>query len=722
MSGSSSVGGDSSNLNRREIEIRVARAKLDEEAARLKEEARELKRRRGQIAKKPKASGKSEQAEAEVEAKALPPRPGVAAPSVPMRPAARPSAKPQETTRTPLRPGETASPAATRGAAVPIEASNPRAEHPRAEHPRAEPGAMGDPSDDEPSLGWIGTCRLWIAEVGGAYLASMLFHAALFIGLFLFLGARYIHQKLNEGTSFDSVELTQLEDENLKTLQLDQPLDGQPTELDLNALVQGDKDSKLKDGDAVTQSAKYFDDSPTFEDEGGGLKSAAVDAPQLGGASFDFSTFKSGPAMKGPGGLGGGGGEGVSSGLGGSGSGPLGGRGKGSRKATVARKGGNVYSEAAVEAALKWIAAHQNADGSWSYNHQLGGKCQCGNPGGATGSFGSTGLALLPFLSAGYTHKEGKYKKTVEGGLKHLVSTMQLDAAKGTGKMFGGNEHMYAHGLATIALTEAYGMTKDSKLKAPAQAALNWIIATQSQDRNFWGYEGGGGDTSVSGWQIMALKSGRGAYLNVPQLTLDRVTKGLDGVQSESGAYYGYGGPGKTPAMTAVGLLSRMYLGANRNNPALERGMTYLAQTGPDLKNMYYTYYANQAMFQYTNGEGPQWKLWNGVLRDGLIKTQFTQGHESGSWNQCAFIAQGGRLYATSLCCMSLQIYYRYVGVYQRGAGHAGPGGAKKEIPAEGIGPIATAEAAARKARIGRCYAQSLVILAYAVVSPSDGI
>ena len=712
-----------SSLIRLEAQLKLTRAKLAEKAARLEEEARGIKHSRGHITKKPKKGEKSAQSEPEPkviaeesqprspitaasppvaksppprpgsravppqspsaepgstqppaleeapseapdvevkaeEAKALPPRPRGAAPPVPMRPAARPVAKPEESTRPPQRAAETSSPATA-------------------------PQAVADPPDNEPYLGLVETCKQWIAHVGGAYLASMLFHAALFIGLFLFLGARYIHQKITEGTSFNAVEIPQLEDQNLKPLELDQPFDG---EINLNALVAGDKDSKVTDGAEVTQTAQYFDASPTFEEGGGGLKSEAVDAPQLGGASFDFSTLRSGSAMKGPGGLGAGGGEGDSAGVGGAGTGPLGGRSKGSRKATAQRKGGSGASEAAVESALKWIAAHQNADGSWSYDHRLGGKCQCGNPGSSTGSFGSTGLALLPFLSAGYTQKEGKYKQNVAAGLKYLVGKMEVDAARGTGKMFGGNEHMYAHGLATIALTEAYGMTKDSKLRAPAQAALNWIIASQSQDRNFWGYEGGGGDTSVSGWQIMALKSGKAAYLNVPTETWPiRVSKGLDGVQSEYGAFYGYGGPGNGPATTAVGLLSRMYLGANQNNPALAKGMTFLAQTGPDLKNMYYTYYANQAMFQYTNGEGPQWQRWNLLLRDGLIKTQSTQGHEAGSWSHCLYIAQGGRLYSTSLCCMSLQVYYRYMSVYQRGAGKAGHGGGPRDANKEEI-------------------------------------
>lgn len=698
MGENSSISSESSLL-RREAELRNAHKKLAEEQAHLEKAARSLKRRRrkadknqhvAKIPKRPSAApaeppSSSEEAialPAAAAAAALPPRPGTSEtpdpPALPPRPGLKEaqtgsSYKPveaddhaDEAQDRSARPGHVAPAPPPRPTAPLAEVPAPAASAAPRPKESASPAEAESPAD-EPSESFLSICKSWFSEAGGAYLASMLFHAALLMALFLFLGVRYIHQKLNEGTKFEAVEVVENVNENLEAIKLDQLNDGQPSDLDLKALNVGDENSKSQDGEAIDAPSKYFDDSPTFEDAGGGLKSdVAADAPQLGGASFDFATLRDGPTMKGPGGLGAGG-EGITAGLGGIGSGPLGGRGMGARKVRAGQKGGSRYSEAAVEAALKWIAAHQNPDGSWNYDHQPAGHCKCGNPGNSTGSFGSTALGLLPFLSAGYTHREGKYKKTVEGGLNYLVTKMVVDPAKGTGTMIGGNEHMYAHGLATIALTEAYGMTKDSKLRMPAQSALNWIIASQSADRNFWGYNGGGGDTSVSGWQIMALKSGKSAYLKVPPETWPvRVSKGLDGVQSEYGAYYGYGGPGKTPAMTAVGLLSRMYLGANQKNPTLAQGMTYLVQTGPDLNDMYYTYYANQAMFQYTNGEGPQWQKWNTVLRDGLIKTQGTQGHEAGSWKHCKFIAQGGRLYSTSLCCMCLQVYYRYMSVYQR--------------------------------------------------------
>ena len=92
----------------------------------------------------------------------------------------------------------------------------------------------------------------------------------------------------------------------------------------------------------------------------------------------------------------------------------LSGRGtKEARSQMVREYGGNNMSEAAVAMALKWIANHQNQNGSWSFDHALDGRrCNCTKPGSMASSFnGATAMALLPFLGAGNTHKTGQYKK-----------------------------------------------------------------------------------------------------------------------------------------------------------------------------------------------------------------------------------------------------------------------------------------------------------------------
>ena len=79
-----------------------------------------------------------------------------------------------------------------------------------------------------------------------------------------------------------------------------------------------------------------------------------------------------------------------------------------------------------------------------------------------------------------------------------------------------------------------------------------------------------------------------------------------------SGAIYGYTDRPRSAdashrARTSVGLLCRMYMGWDKNNAALSDGVEWMAEMGPDLGarvNMYYNYYATQAM-KHFGGKRP---------------------------------------------------------------------------------------------------------------------
>lgn len=358
------------------------------------------------------------------------------------------------------------------------------------------------------------------------------------------------------------------------------------------------------------------------------------------------------------------------------------GRGAAMRGKMVGKYGGNDASEAAVARALKWLAAHQNPDGSWNFDHRLG-PCQgrCSHPGSlTTARNGATAMALLPFLGAGQTHQEGTYKQTVYKALDFLIRNQKPEGGGGSFHESGGS--MYSHGLAAIAMSEAYAMTHDKRLLGPAQASLNFIVYAQDPVGGGWRYQPKqAGDTSVVGWQLMALKSGHMAYLTVPPNVIKGAIKFLDSVSAESGAYYGYTGPGRGKATTAVGLLCRMYLGWDRENPAIERGVQYLSQQGPSISgnraSMYYNYYATQVMRHY---EGDQWEKWNEKMRDGLVESQNTDksSHEYGSWYFTGDhgAERGGRIYSTSLATMILEVYYRHMPIYGKAA-------AKEDFPLE---------------------------------------
>ncbi|MCO6454838.1 MAG: terpene cyclase/mutase family protein [Pirellulaceae bacterium] len=340
------------------------------------------------------------------------------------------------------------------------------------------------------------------------------------------------------------------------------------------------------------------------------------------------------------------------------------GRGAAQRGQMIAKYGGTPGSEEAVARALKWLALHQLPNGAWSFDHRNALTCQgkCSGQGTLDRGFnGATAMALLPFLGAGQTHKEGKYQETVRRGLYYLLSVQKPD-----GSLFESGGSMYSHGLCAITLCEAYAMTQDRELMMPAQASLNFIMYAQDPVGGGWRYQPKqAGDTSVVGWQLMALKSGHMAYLQVSPNTVLGTTKFLDSVQSDSGSKYGYTGPGAGTATTAVGLLCRMYLGWKKDNAALERGVEFLSATGPSKTNLYYNYYATQVMRHY---EGDKWKKWNDEQRDWLVASQSREGHMEGSWliKGDHGSDRGGRLYCTSMATMILEVYYRHLPIFRK--------------------------------------------------------
>lgn len=335
----------------------------------------------------------------------------------------------------------------------------------------------------------------------------------------------------------------------------------------------------------------------------------------------------------------------------------------------VTKEGGTTMTEAAVARGLRWLANHQNEDGSWGiHDFQVAGKCNCGGQGNVGGKAAGTALAMLPFLGAGQTHLAGKYKGTVSRGLRWLMKNQKDDGDLRA----GANDHsgMYAHGQGTIVLCEAFAMTGDEELRLPAQKAVDFVVQAQYQDGGWRYYPGPrqeAGDTSVVGWQLMALQSARAANLTVPDETLGMAGLFLDGVSQRDGALYGYQrGSQPTPAMTAEGLLCRMYLGWKKSNPALREGVTWLSDNHlPTLRepNIYYWYYGTQSLHHFG---GPEWDKWNLYVRDVLVDSQETGGHVAGSWYpRDAHAGAGGRIYQTSLSICCLEVYYRHLPIFK---------------------------------------------------------
>jgi len=396
--------------------------------------------------------------------------------------------------------------------------------------------------------------------------------------------------------------------------------------------------------------------------------------------------------------------------------------------------GATMDSENAVDLALTWLARHQRRDGSWSFQHREGDHhcvgCLCSAPGRSSAENGATGMVLLALLGAGQTHLDGEYREVITGGLRYLITRQKPD-----GSLMDPSGNMYSHGVAALALCEALAMTRyrypqldrrsaemvpadldmtaldrvasgqlaidpraanstsgDAEtaldpaeqvlevfsqriefreLEHAAQRAVQFIEYAQHA-RGGWRYSPmQPGDTSVVGWQLMALKSGYLAGLSVEPQVVRRSVLFLDHVADDKiGSCYGYTSGqhrdyvavGPASATTAIGLLCRMYTGWQRNNPGMTAGVERLMQSRQGNRGMYFTYYAMQVMHHYG---GEQWRSWNESVRGHLVKQQRRRGREAGSWSfNGAHDNVGGRLYCTAMAAMCLEVYYRYSPIY----------------------------------------------------------
>ncbi len=230
---------------------------------------------------------------------------------------------------------------------------------------------------------------------------------------------------------------------------------------------------------------------------------------------------------------------------------------------------------------------------------------------------------------------------------------------------------MRSHGLATIALCEDYGLTRDKNVRAAAQKAIDFIELAQDQRNGGWRYgPGQRGDMSVVGWQLTALKTAEMAGLSVKPATLDRVKKWLQSCAhgGAAGTFSSKPDGEPTPAASAIGILANQYLGVDRSDPVITGGVQFLLKNEPDVAkhNVRYWYYATQAMHNMADND---WDTWNRKMRKILVETQAREGCASGSWDpdmptRDVLRFQGGRVMVTSLSCLTLEVYFRSLPIY----------------------------------------------------------
>ena len=234
---------------------------------------------------------------------------------------------------------------------------------------------------------------------------------------------------------------------------------------------------------------------------------------------------------------------------------------------------------------------------------------------------GKTGLCLLAFLGAGHTpESDTEYSEATAAAVQWLLDSQDPK----TGAF--GVTSSYGHGIATYALAECYGMTKDEALRLPVEAGLSWIARHQGprrdqRNRGGWGYfstemksEDSYARSSVTVWMVMAAESAKLSGIEVPKRILPGAKEMLLAAFDRSRGSFRYNHrPGRLsslwptlPASTPASAFALMLLGREAEDEEVRAALDYTIDRKPDR-------YARASQDEFrAAGQGPRLLL---VLR-----------------------------------------------------------------------------------------------------------
>lgn len=340
------------------------------------------------------------------------------------------------------------------------------------------------------------------------------------------------------------------------------------------------------------------------------------------------------------------------------------GRAGGTARMTAMQKmGGKEKSEQAVLRGLRWLVKNQKEDGSWS-NEQAP---------------AMTGFAVLCFLGHGETPASPEFGPAVKKGIDWLLQkgTESQGRMSMTNDGWGGPPGVYAHAVAAYALGEYYTMTKDDRVVEVLKQAVKYIVDGQAPNGG-WQYsydKGPKSDTSVTGWQIQALKAAHLTGLNIEGVdaALDKSMVYLKSAQRPDGGFgYRNNEEGNGYSLTGVGVLCTYFWKGNKDElvrDGIKNIMEKSEKEWPvtykgDRADLYAWYYHTQACLMFG---GSAWSKWNRWFQDELVDNQSPDG----SWPPVAGKSPGGGFqskadgagpyYRTALSILMLEVYYRYM-------------------------------------------------------------
>lgn len=310
-------------------------------------------------------------------------------------------------------------------------------------------------------------------------------------------------------------------------------------------------------------------------------------------------------------------------------------------------------AEAAITQGLAWLAKDgvQGKDGSWGT--------------GGNNPVAETSLSLMAFMLKGYVPGRGRYGRKLDLGIAYLINKGR--AQKGFLGSRTNHAGMYEHGLAILALSEAWGQSRNPAIKNTLLKAVDITLRAQNKEGG-WRYtpQPRDADLSMTVMQLVALNSAKEAGVAVSEETLQKATKYVLKCQDPTSGGFRYQPGNSEPgfARTAAGVVSLIMCGHLRHK-ATQRGLLFLRDYAPnnnpnrkfakDYPRFHYAhYYAIQAMYQ--SGEA-NFKAWY----PRVAATILSQQTKDGSWR-----GAHGQAYGTSISILILGVPYRYLPIYQR--------------------------------------------------------
>ena len=340
-----------------------------------------------------------------------------------------------------------------------------------------------------------------------------------------------------------------------------------------------------------------------------------------------------------------------------------------------------------VERGLRWLASKQQSDGSFPTL-----------PGGQPGV---TSLCVMAFMAHGHLPGEGPYGRQLELAIDNIASRQRsngliaLIAPRGQRisrnvRAEIGTVVAYNHAISSLVLSESFSVSELSdttKLKATIERALQASLEMQRwgksrTDQGGWRYLNRHGsydsDLSLTGWELMFLRSAKNAGFEVPQQPIDDAIAYVRRCfNPEYGTFEYEVSPRdrRSRAMAGAGVLALAHAGYHDSTEAKTSGEwilrhkfdryneTELFSRENNKKDRYHygVFNCSQAMYQLG---GHYWEGFFPSAATALVNGQQTDG----SWPAEGHFEERkyGNAYTTALSLLALGAPNQLLPIFQR--------------------------------------------------------